>query len=54
MFKNYVRLPFEDTTVSAIADWDKYLTQFYGDYMTPPPEKDRVDHHRIEAFMLDD
>ena len=53
MFKNYIRLPFEDITVSAIAEWDKYLTQFYGDYMTPPPEKNRVDHHRIEAFMLD-
>ena len=24
------------------AKWDKLLTQDYGDYMTPPPESDRV------------
>lgn len=54
MFENYIRLPFEDTTVSSIAQWDKYLTQFYGDYMTPPPESERTDHHRIEAFTLED
>ena len=54
MFNEYIRLPFEDTTVSAIAQWDKYLTQFYGDYMTPPPAHKKKDHHRIEAFLLED
>ena len=52
VFSKHIRLPFENITVSAIADWDMYLTQFYGDYMTPPAERDRIDHHRMEAFMV--
>lgn len=54
VFHEHIRIPFEDTTVSAIAKWDEYLTQFYGDYMTPPPPGKRIDHHRIEAFLADD
>ncbi len=33
---------FEDMEVPVPAKWDKLLTQDYGDYMTPPPESDRV------------
>ena len=37
--------PFEDTTVYGLDDADKYLTQLYGDYMTPP--KDISGRHNV-------
>lgn len=42
------RLPFEDTVVSAMNDYDDYLTTIYGDYMTPPAVGDRISKHLIE------
>ena len=38
-------MPFEDMKVYAIKDYDSFLTAQYGDYMTPPPVKDRVPEH---------
>ena len=35
---------FEDTTVMSVRDADKWLTQMYGDYMTPPKEEERNKH----------
>lgn len=35
---------FEDTTIMSVKDYDKWLTQMYGDYMTPPKEEDRNKH----------
>ncbi len=40
-----VRLPFEDTMVNGLAEYDRYLTLIYGDYMTPPVENKRVPQH---------
>ena len=46
MVKRTVRLPFEDITVSAFADYDTYLRIAYGDsYMIPPKESERVPLH---------
>lgn len=39
-----VQLKFEDMYVSCPARYKEILTQMYGDYMTPPPEKDRNRH----------
>lgn len=36
-----LRVPFGDFEVTVPAGYDTILTQLYGDYMTPPPEKDR-------------
>ena len=36
---------FEDTVAPIVAEYDKYLTVPYGDYMTPPKEEDRVSQH---------
>lgn len=39
------RIKFEDTEMPVPCEYDKYLTQVYGDYMTPPPiEKRSCDH----------
>jgi len=45
-FFESVELPFEDITLSAPKEYVKYLTYFYGDYMTPPPEDKRNNRHR--------
>ena len=37
---------FEDLTVTIPYDSEKILTQIYGDYMTPPPEEERVCRHQ--------
>lgn len=46
-FADTVALPFENTTISAPSGYKEYLTYFYGDYMTPPPENKRGDRHNI-------
>lgn len=38
------RYPFEDTTFLGPEKYDEYLTNLYGDYMTPPPENKRMPH----------
>ena len=35
---------------TAMANYNEYLTNLYGDYMTPPKEVERVSRHRIEFF----
>lgn len=46
-FDGTVELPFENTVISAPAGYIDYLTYFYGDYMTPPPENKRGDRHSV-------
>ncbi len=41
---------FEDEMYSASAKYDQYLTQVYGNYMTPPPENERIAPHMFDAF----
>ena len=38
---------FEDLILNGPDDYDCVLTKLYGDYMTPPPEKEK-NHHYIE------
>jgi len=44
---------FEDLTVVGPAAWDEYLTQLYGDYLTPPPPHHRVSHHQVTEQQLE-
>lgn len=43
-FSNLIDLDFEDYKFKACPHWDEYLTGLYGDYMTLPPEDQRVTH----------
>lgn len=44
-----VLLEFEGLSVRAPSEYDKWLTQVYGDYMTLPPEEKRIGHHYTET-----
>ena len=44
-FEQTVELPFECIPLAAPKDYIEYLTYFYGDYMTPPPEDKRYNRH---------
>ena len=41
---------FENREFNSIKEYDLYLTQLYGDYMTPPPEEKRVPRHSFIAY----
>lgn len=48
LFKNRVKLEFENKKYCAFKDYDLFLTTRYGDYMQLPPEEERVwKHHPI-------
>ena len=50
MFDGYEVLDFENTKFKAPKNSDKFLTQFYGDYMKLPPEEKRVATHGYELY----
>ena len=50
-FESAVWLPFEHTTLPLPVGYDAYLTEAFGDYMTPPPVQDQKAHH--DALLLD-
>ncbi len=44
------RMQFEGYEFNVPEKYDSYLTQFYGDYMTPPPEDKRQTHY-LTAYL---
>ena len=50
MYEDYEVMDFENIKLKAPKNWDKWLTQFYGDYMTLPPEEKRVLTHGYELY----
>lgn len=46
-FENPSYLEFEGVIMPVPKDYDAWLTDSYGDYMTPPPEKDRILRHDV-------
>lgn len=49
-YSQSVDLQFENLLLPAPIGWDKYLTQFYGDYMQLPPEEKRVLAHGYKLY----
>lgn len=50
-FRRYKDILFEGKKYKCIMDTDLYLSTVYGDYMTLPPESERVTHHIYKAFI---
>lgn len=44
-FDDSLYVPFEDTEFPVPVGYDNWLRHVFGDYMTPPPEKDQVGRH---------
>lgn len=49
---NLKELNFEDTSFLAPADFDTYLTIFYGEYMKLPPAEKRENRHHIVKVKI--
>jgi len=52
-FKKGIKASFEGLEAMIPAEYDKYLTHVYGDYMTLPPIEKRVSHHFTEVIDPD-
>ena len=53
MYEDYELMDFENIKLKAPKNWDKFLRQFYGDYMQLPPEEKRVLTHGYQLFEKD-
>lgn len=51
-FCDYIKIPFEDTTMRVPIGYDNYLRKDFGDYMTLSPEKERVSMHPTAVIDL--
>ena len=52
MFQQFDKLKFEGYDLSVPKEYDKYLTDIYGNYMNLPPAKERNSRHKIEHIDL--
>lgn len=50
VFGGSVIMDFEDIKLKAPIGYDRFLTQFYGDYMKLPPEEKRVAVHGYDLY----
>lgn len=50
IFEKYIKVPFDNEEFMVIAEYDKWLTQMYGDYMTPPDDADRTSPHTLSSI----
>ncbi len=49
-FSDYVLLDFENCKFRCAVGYKHFLTKFYGDYMTLPPESERHGQHGITIY----
>lgn len=52
LFKEFIKVPFEDMEAYVLKDYDTYLRNLYGEYMTPPPLDKQVGHHYNKGLDL--
>ncbi len=52
VFGGSVIMDFEDIKLRAPIGYDRFLTQFYGDYMKLPPEEKRVLAHGYDLYEI--
>ena len=50
--QNTIKMEFEGITVNVSDRYDEWLTYVYGDYMSLPPENERVGHHYVDIFDM--
>lgn len=48
-FEFFEMMPFEDSLLSVIKNYDNVLKNWYGDYMQLPPESERVPAHNVSG-----
>lgn len=51
-FDELILVKFEDIMAYIPKRYDEYLKQYYGDYMTPPPEDKQIGHHYHKGLSL--
>lgn len=49
VFGKPLRVPFEDTYLPVPEKYNEWLTQIFGDYMTPPPIKHQIGLHLLNV-----
>ena len=49
-FTETIMLPFEKHEFCCIKEYDAFLKLEYGDYMTPPPENQRIPPHNNHIY----
>ena len=53
IFKEFIKVPFEDVMAYVPKDYDTYLRNLYGDYMKLPPADKQVGHHYNSGLSLE-
>lgn len=54
LLDNLTKIKFENEYFYTYADYDYYLRNMYGDYMTPPPENERGGHSDVFGTVIYD
>lgn len=52
-YRSRILYQYEDASFWGPEDYDTLLKADYGDYMTPPPEEDRIPNHTVRAYYKD-
>jgi lipopolysaccharide cholinephosphotransferase len=50
VFKEYIKLKFENKMFSCIKHYDYFLRRLYGDYMKLPPLEEQKSTHNLRAY----
>lgn len=50
LFNDLIYIPFENRKYQCFKNYDEYLTDTFGDYMTPPPIEKRISFHTYDTY----